>query len=146
MSAILVSGPIANKPFNGGVAWIPLTYILGLRRLGFDVYFIEQIAPDTCVDAQGARTTFNQSINRSYFKDTVEKFGLSESAALILDDGSQVYGATYDQVLSWTAKADLLINISGHLKLAALTSSICRKVYIDEDPGRSEEHTSELQS
>ncbi|MGQ0762597.1 MAG: glycosyltransferase [Acidobacteriota bacterium] len=135
MAKIIVSGPIANKPFNGGVAWIPLTYILGLRRLGFDVYFIEQIAADTCVDAQGARTPFNDSINRAYFEDTVERFGLFGSAALVLEDCSQVYGATYDEVLSWTAKADLLINISGHLKVEPLTSSIHCKAYIDEDPG-----------
>src|SRR5437762_14263298 len=52
--AIIVSGALANKPGNGGGAWERLTWVTGLRRLGFDVYFVEQIAPEACRDAGGA--------------------------------------------------------------------------------------------
>jgi hypothetical protein len=45
MKTALVSGAIANKPLNGGEPWIRLSWILGLKRLGFDVYFVEQCAP-----------------------------------------------------------------------------------------------------
>ena len=134
-STIIVSGPIANKPFNGGVAWIPLSYILGLRRLGFDVYFVEQIARQTCLDIEGNVSAFQDSVNLAYFKDTIKKFGLTNSAALIYDDGAQVFGATYGELLETAADADFLINISGHLQIESLTSRVRRRVYIDEDPG-----------
>ena len=134
-STVIVSGPIANKPFNGGVAWIPLSYILGLRRLGFKVYFVEQIARQTCVDTEGNICPFPDSVNVAYFRETIENFGLTDSAALIYDDGAQVFGATYAELNEIAEEADLLINISGHLKLEWLTSRVRRRVYIDEDPG-----------
>ena len=54
MPTAIVSGALANKPFNGGAAWTRLSWALGLRRLGFRVCFVEQIDPATCVDASGA--------------------------------------------------------------------------------------------
>ena len=52
MPLIVVSGPLANKPGNGGAAWTRLSWALGLRQLGCDVYFVEQISPTQCVDAE----------------------------------------------------------------------------------------------
>ena len=46
MAVALVGGALANKPQNGGNAWTRLAWLLGLRRLGFAVYFAEQIAPE----------------------------------------------------------------------------------------------------
>ena len=58
MDTLVVSGAIANKHLNGGEAWVRLSWILGLRRLGFDVWFVEQIDEATCVDAAGAPAPF----------------------------------------------------------------------------------------
>ena len=68
VNVVIVSGPLANKPFNGGAAWTRLSYVLGLRKLGFDVYFIEQIAPEACVDEFGTQVDFESSINLCFFK------------------------------------------------------------------------------
>jgi hypothetical protein len=41
---IMVSGAIASHPLcGGGNSWAFLQYVLGLRRLGFDTYYIEQL-------------------------------------------------------------------------------------------------------
>ena len=40
MDTVVVSGAIANKLLNGGEAWVRLSWILGLRRLGLDVWFV----------------------------------------------------------------------------------------------------------
>ena len=53
MRIVLVSGAIANKPFNGGASWTRLNWLLGFRKLGFDAYFVEQIDPAACVDEAG---------------------------------------------------------------------------------------------
>ena len=42
----IVAGALANKPYNGGESWVRLSWILGLRRLGFAVHVIEQGRPD----------------------------------------------------------------------------------------------------
>ena len=119
---VIVSGAIANKAGQGGEAWVRLNWVLGLRRLGFDVLFVEQLnagAPETGVD---------------FFRATMQRHGLLESSALI-GDGRTLCGIDLPRVLEFAAGADALINISGHLTLDAVFERIARRVYVDIDPG-----------
>ena len=68
MKTIIVSGAIANRYPYGGAAWGRLEWILGFKALGLRVYFVEQIARDTCVDEAGQRTSFVHSANRAFFE------------------------------------------------------------------------------
>ena len=80
---IIVAGALANKPWNGGEAWVRLSWLLGFRRLGYRVFFIEQIEPQTCVDELGRPASFAASTNLAFFRHIVRAFGLGDSAALI---------------------------------------------------------------
>jgi len=51
VASVIVSGAIANKHLHGGEAWVRLSWALGFKRLGFQVYFVEQIGRETRVDA-----------------------------------------------------------------------------------------------
>jgi hypothetical protein len=135
MSLIIVSGAIANKVHNGGEAWVRLSWVRGLRQLGHRVHFLEQIAPTTCVDPDGNAAAFEECVPLAYFREVAERFGLAGEAALIYDQGGQVYGSTWPELLDLAASADLLVNISGHLTLEPLLRRIRRKVYVDIDPG-----------
>lgn len=135
MTTIIVSGALANKPFNGGETWVRLSWILGLKRLGFNVLFVEQISQGTCRDVSGTVTAFGDSINLAYFKGVTEQFSLAGEAALIYGDGEQIYGASWSELFDLAQAADLLVNISGHLTLESLLQRLQRKVYIDIDPG-----------
>jgi hypothetical protein len=138
MPTVIVSGVIANKPHNGGAAWTRLNWILGLRRLGCDVIFVEQIAPEACVDEMGRPTSFSGSANLRHFAGTIERFGLSGRSALLCVSGesvAEVYGTPYRDLCSAADGADLLVNISGHLTLEPIRSRVRRRVFIDLDPG-----------
>lgn len=135
MITVLVSGALANKPMNGGEAWVRLSWVLGLKQLGMNVYLIEQIGRETCVDAEGTVVAFEESINLAYFKQTTAQFGLADAAALIYAEGEQVFGMTFAEAVELAESADLLVNISGHLSLAPLLRRIRRKAYVDIDPG-----------
>jgi hypothetical protein len=135
MTTIVVSGAIANKYRNGGAAWTRLSWILGFKKLGFDVYFVEQIGRRMCVDATGAVTTFEDCVNLAYFKQITDQFGLSGSAALIYENGKQIHGMCYAELLDLAEAADLLVTISGHLCLEPLMRRLRRKAYVDLDPG-----------
>ena len=50
---ILVAGVLANKYRNGGEAWVRLSWMRGLQRLGCDVRFVEQIDEQVCTDDHG---------------------------------------------------------------------------------------------
>jgi hypothetical protein len=125
-TTVVVSGAIANRYLNGGEAWVRLSWALGLRKLGFRVYFVEQIGRDTCLDAAGNVVPFEHCENLAYFRRVTERFGLGGSAALIYEDGEQVYGLGYADLLGIAEAADLLVNISGHLTLEPLMRRLRR--------------------
>ena len=68
-------------------------------------------------------------------KQVTEQFGLAGSAALIYENGEQIHGLPYAELLDIAEAADLLVNITGHLTLEPLMSRLRRKVYLDLDPG-----------
>lgn len=135
MSTILVSGAIANKPFNGGEAWVRLSWVLGLKKLGHRVIFVEEIHPKTCTDPRGQECAFETSMHLAYFKQVIARFGLEGSAALVYDGGGRIHGLLRDELIRAAESAELLINISGHLGWPEMMSRIGCKAYIDIDPG-----------
>jgi hypothetical protein len=135
MDTLVVSGAIANRPLNAGGVWVRLSWILGLRRLGLDVWFVEQIDEATCVDTAGAPAPFAESENRRYFEQVVERFGLQGRASLLYEDGREAAGVPLEDLLPVAEEARLLVNVSGHLDLEPLMSRLQRKAYVDLDPG-----------
>jgi hypothetical protein len=133
---VVVCGALANRPANGGGAWTRLSWAIGLKRLGCDVYFVEQIAPANCVDASGATCDVERSVNRTYFRTVTEAFGLGASSALILEGRQRSsIGLSWNELLQLADAADLLVNISGHLTLAALKPRFRKRAFVDQDPG-----------
>lgn len=135
MTTIVVAGALANRCRNGGGAWVRLSWVLGLKRLGYRTFFLEEIQKGTCVDAAGAPAAFEDSVNLAYFKEVTEAFALTGSAALIYEGGDRTYGLTNEQIHGPAEDAELLINISGHLTAEPIFSRFRRKVFLDIDPG-----------
>jgi hypothetical protein len=130
-----VAGALANKPGNGGEAWVRLSWIRGLERLGWRVVFVEQIASAGCTDARGAPAPWEASANRRFFDGVVADFGLAGSAAAIVDDGRIIHGMSRDELLDRAPSARLLLNVSGHLVWEPLFSRLRNRIYLDIDPG-----------
>src|SRR5687767_2962677 len=105
MRTLVVSGALANKPRNGGEAWVRLSWVKGLRRLGFRVFFVEQIAPRTCVNLAGDPTPFRDSFNLEYFRSVTRWAGLEGSAALLSADGEAWHGIHRQELLDIAAAA-----------------------------------------
>jgi hypothetical protein len=135
MATVLVGGAVANKCLNGGEAWVRLSWLLGLQRLGCQVFFVEQIDSATCVDEEGRPAPFETSLNRRYFDDVMREFGLTGSAALLHDQGEQTSGLTLQEVLDVAGEADLLVNVSGHIDLEPVMARVRSRAFIDLDPG-----------
>jgi hypothetical protein len=135
MPTAIVSGALANKPFNGGETWVRLAWALGLRRLGFDVCFVEQLASADCIDDGGEPAEFSASANRAHFDAVVEGFGLAGDAGLLCDGGRGSSGLGLAEVRERAVDADLLVNISGHLTIEAIVREPRTRLFVDLDPG-----------
>lgn len=125
MTKILVSGAIANKCHNGGAAWTRLSWVLGFRRLGCDVCFLEELPEPVDESAAAVR----------YFRDVTGRFGLQGAAGLIVGNGRAFWGMTEEEIRQAAGEADLLVNISGHLTWQPALEACRRKAYVDLDPG-----------
>jgi hypothetical protein len=132
---IVVAGALANKPGNGGEAWVRLSWVRGLQRLGFDVRFVEAISQAACVDATGRPATPERSVNTAYFREVVAAVGLQDQASLWLSEGGRLVGDGDETLEGIAAAALLLVNISGHLADREVLRRFRRRAYIDIDPG-----------
>ena len=119
---IILSGAVANKAGQGGEAWVRRNWMLGLRQLGLDVHFVEQLQPGAPAGAA------------DFFRETMKRHGLAECATLLGENGA-LCGPPLARVLEFASGADALVNISGHLALDAVFERVRRRVYVDIDPG-----------
>ncbi|HSC21994.1 MAG TPA: hypothetical protein VLC07_09720 [Solirubrobacterales bacterium] len=122
MAVAIVAGALANKPGSGGEAWVRLSWILGLRRLGFDVFFVERLAA-------------GDEVGRRCFEAVAAEFGLEERSGLIDPEGEAYFGMSEATLAEVAAEAEVIFNISGHLGGGPILERPRHRAYIDLDPG-----------
>jgi len=129
---ILFAGIIARYPF-GGVTWCSLMYLLGLRALGHDVFYIEDTGECVYDPVQNTRAT-DPIYGTTYIHNALEPFGLGDRWSFVNYDGSY-HGRTAGEVRQYAADADLFINLSGGSWFwRDEYARIPHKVFIDSDP------------
>lgn len=132
----MVGGAIAAHPLGGGGnAWAFLQYVLGLRQLGIDAYYVEEIDGARCIDADWAAAPFATSANAGYFSAVIERFGLQGRAALFDTSGGGALGLTARDVDLLARDTDLFINLSGRFHRREVLAAVHRRMYVDLDPG-----------
>ena len=129
---ILFAGIIARYPF-GGVTWCSLMYLLGLRALGHEVFYIEDTGECVYDPVQNTRAT-DPAYGTAYIHNALEPFGLGDRWSFVNYDGSH-HGRSAEDVVRYAAGADLFINLSGGSWFwRDEYTRIPRKVFIDSDP------------
>ena len=129
---ILFAGIIARYPF-GGVTWCSLMYLLGLRALGHEVFYIEDTGECVYDPVQNTRAT-DPGYGTSYIQSALAPFGLGDSWAFVNYDGTY-HGRSADEVRRYCADADLFLNLSGGSWFwRDEDARIPHKAFIDSDP------------
>jgi len=109
---VTVAGALAAKPRNGGEAWVRMSYVVGLRRLGHQVAFVEQL------DRPSADAV-------DWFASVCDRFAVDGT---IVDGlGNLVFGPEPEA-------ADALVNVSGNLRSGSVLNLAVRRAYVDLDP------------
>jgi hypothetical protein len=131
---IMLGAVVSLPPFSPGFAWHWLQYAVGLQKLGHEVYFVEEVDADWCLNTNGQRCDFAHCINRDLFLATMEQFGLMDRACQIYSRGEATLGLSLRELSAVSRHADLLINMSGHVKAEAVIGEVKRRAYVDQDP------------
>ncbi|MBI3802220.1 MAG: glycosyltransferase family 1 protein [Nitrospirae bacterium] len=130
----VVTGMIATYPV-GGVVWDYGQYLLGLERLGFDVFYLEDTGWQTYDPTRkeyGEDGTYGARFLQQSLAD------LSPSLTdrwHFRDMNGKSYGIDATTMAEIVAGADLFLNVSGGSLLREEYMRCRRKVFIDTDPG-----------
>jgi hypothetical protein len=135
---IVVSGLIAQHPLVGGMTWHYIQYLLGLKRLGHDVYYLED-SGEFPYNFDGGPTgndwvARDADVNLRHLDSTLARFGLGDRWAYRHAPEQRWYGLTEHRRGEILDSADLLINVSGSLERPWEYRSIPRLAYVDTDP------------
>jgi hypothetical protein len=130
---IIVTGYAATYPV-GGATWDYLQYVLGFKRLGHRVYYLEDTGRWTWDVTQN---TFSDdaSSNAAYLAKCIAALDpeLAHNWAL-RDVHGQYYGMSQAQVARLCRETDVFINYSGCCILREEYMACRTKVYLDSDP------------
>src|SRR5207237_8033908 len=107
---VLLAGIIARYPL-GGVTWCSLMYLLGLRALGHEVFYIEDTG-ECIYDPEQNTRALDPSYGLRYIDAALRPFGLGDRWSFVNYDGSY-HGGTRERVVDYARSADLFVNLSG---------------------------------
>lgn len=125
MKSVAISGGLAQAPNRPGHAWVFLQYLLGFRRLGFDVTFVDAIPDGT--SARSAATM------RRWLEQCMSQAGLDGAWCLRVGDAR--YAGLSEDAVRGRLSDSLLFNINGFLRDEDLLTLPRRRVFVDIDPG-----------
>src|SRR5215471_1121043 len=111
MARIIVAGYMVRNPL-GGLLWEHLQYLLGLVRLGHDVYFFEEFGwPNSCYDYENDRISDDAAWGLHTFGDVMRRFELDQRW-VYRDAQGRYYGLSAKRAAEILSTADLLLNLS----------------------------------
>jgi len=128
MTTVVISVyKVASFPDGGGHFWVYLQYALGLRRLGCEVYWLEQLRP--------ARDPERGAAMLSTFLKRMKQFGFEGRTLLYTVDSSpQFIGCTTAEAEAVLRRADVLLNFHYAIH-PRLLGCARRTALVDIDPG-----------
>jgi len=135
VAGILVGGSVAQRPGAGGHTWVFLQYLLGLQRLGHEVALVDRLEPDMCLDETGRPCEPERSPNIRYLAEVMERFGLGDRWAVLVDGGTRSLGMSRAALDRAADGADLILNVNGFVDDPATMARVGLRAYLDIDPG-----------
>ena len=132
---ILIAGSLAQRPGIGGHAWVFLQWILGFRRLGYDVLFLDWLDQPMCTDAAGKQCRVEDSVQLRFFLRVMEEHSLAGSFSLNFNQGERTIGLPRTEVLERSKRSLFLLNVMGFLGDFEILATVPKRVFLDIDPG-----------
>lgn len=131
---IVVVGTLASDPY-AGMAWMHMQIVVGLLRLGHNVYYLETTSTWPYNPEKGMRVD-NPDYAVPYLKSVAEKFGIGERWAYrcSFSVNKEWFGLNKNKAEDLLANADFVFNISAATLFAQEELKVGRLVYFGTDP------------
>ncbi len=131
---VVVLGMMGRTPF-AGVAWQVLHYLEGLRRLGYDVHYVEDTGAWP-YDPERNTVTDDCSYTVRYLARLMAWCGMPDRWAYRSATDGQIYGLSAARLSKVIRAADALLNLTGATVLREEHLSVPVRIYLETDPVR----------
>jgi hypothetical protein len=117
----------------GGMGWQAIHYVVGLARLGHDVYYVEDSwAPP--YDPRVKSPVEDCAYGVEFLRQTMERFGLGDRWAYRDMIHDRCYGLERGRLDQLYREADALINVCGATRLREEHMACPIRIYVQTDP------------
>ena len=119
----------------GGMVWSNLQYLMGLSKLGHDVYFLEDSDDyDSCYDPIGQCFGTDPTYGLTFIENILDQIGFKDRWAYYDAHKSEWHGPCINRIHEICKTADMLVNLCGINPLRPWLVEIPARILIDEDP------------
>ena len=131
---ILVLGYVIKSPL-GGLVWSHLQYMIGLKRLGHQVLFLEDSDDfPACYNPDTFLVDTDPSYGLRFIAQVFDAYDLKDQWAYYDAHSGHWYGQGRQAVLAFCAGADLVLNLGAVTPLRDWWLGIPVRVLVDTDP------------
>ena len=125
---------LAGRYPLGGIGWQAVHYVLGLARLGHDVYYVEDSGGPNPYDPRVRSVVEDSSYSVAFLADVMGRFGLADRWVYVDGVTGVHHGLSRDRLTRIYQDADALFNVCGATKLTEDHLQCPIRVYLETDP------------
>ena len=137
MAKIVLGSYMVRFPLGGMLSWV-LQYLVGLQRLGHDVYFVEKSGySGSCYDPERDVKSDDCSYGLRVVAELLGGFGLGDRWCFV-DAAGSYHGMSRRAVEGAFRQADAFVDMGTHGSWAEEAASAGARILIDGEPGRTQ--------
>jgi hypothetical protein len=134
MATIIVGSYMVRYPLGGMLSWV-LQYLTGFKKLGHDVYFVEQFGyPHSCYDPSRDVMSDHCAYGIQVVSNLLAAHGLEAKWCFVARSG-EYHGISRGDIEALFRSADLFVDMGTHGAWAEEAATASRSVLIDGEPG-----------
>jgi hypothetical protein len=135
VSRIIVASYAVRFPVGGYLSWV-LQWLVGLKALGHDVYFVEKCGwQRACYDPSTNRTGDDCRYGTTQLDALLRRFDLADRWSFV-DANGHYHGQSRDALAVLFGSADLFIDLGlAHDEWRDEAAAAGLRVFVDSDPG-----------
>jgi ABC-type multidrug transport system fused ATPase/permease subunit/GT2 family glycosyltransferase/ubiquinone/menaquinone biosynthesis C-methylase UbiE len=130
---IVVLGMMSKMPV-AGIVWLTMQHVIGFKRLGFDVYYVEAHArtPSMFIEREDQDSSARAA---AFIDGVVRRFDMGDRWAFqALHDDGRCYGMSEARLKELYGSAALIINMHGGTQPLPEHYATGRLIYLGTDP------------
>jgi hypothetical protein len=134
MARIVLASYLVRFPVGGYQSWM-LQWLLGFRRLGHDVFFVEKAGwPNACIDPGGSGFSNDCAIGVTAIEELFNRFDLSNRWCFV-DFHGQHYGLSQTALSEVFRTADVFIDYMRFCEWPEESARVPCRIFLDGEPG-----------